>query len=503
LSTLRAGDSAAHFIGDEFAVLLGEIEQQEELVAIARHLLEVIAEPLAMDGQQIYTTASIGIALYPKDGDGPDTLLRNAAAAMYKAKSEGGDTFRFYAPEMNERVAAQLALEIDLRKGLERDELLVYYHPKVSLTTGRIIGAEALVRWQHPEMGLLMPASFIGMAESTGLIQGVGEWVFRAVCNHLRMWYEQGLPPLPIAVNLSARQFRQPDFVQQLQLAVKSHGIAPKLLELEITESTLMEDTAAAIATLRQLKELGFSISLDDFGTGYSSLSYLKHLPLDHLKIDQSFVRNLTSEPDDAAICLAVIDLAHNLKLKVIAEGVETEGQLNYLCRHGCDMMQGYYFSPPLPAEGFTWLLNEERTIALPEAGDGVKTLLVLDDEDSVLISLEYLLKNSNYNVLSTKRTEEAFDLLATYPVQVVMSDQRMPGMEGVEFLARVRQLYPDVLRMLMTGSLDPKTFSDSINRGAIYKFVPKPWDDEQLLLQISEAFRYYESMHGKAVVRG
>jgi diguanylate cyclase (GGDEF)-like protein/PAS domain S-box-containing protein len=497
LTTLRAGDTTvAHFSGSEFAVLINEIESQEELIAIARHLLAEIIEHFQLNGQEIFTTASIGLALYPKDGDNADKLLRNAGAAMFKAKSEGGNTFRFYAPEMNEQIAAKLALEIDLRKALERGELQVHFQPKVSLTTGRIVGAEALVRWLHPSLGLLMPANFIAMAEETGLIQYVGEWVFQCVCRQLQTWLKQGLKPLPIAVNLSARQFRQGTLHESLQRCLDAAGVEAKWLELEITESTLMVDTEAAIATLRQLKTMGFSLSLDDFGTGYSSLSYLRHLPIDYLKIDQSFVRNLTSEPEDAAICRTIIDLAHNLKLTVVAEGVESEGQLNYLCRHGCDVMQGYYFSPPLPTDGFSWLLNENKMLVLPDDQHGSKTILLLDDDSSVLLQLQYLLQANNYQVYAANRVEEAFELLASYPIQIVLSDQRMLGMDGTEFLAKVREIHPNVLRMLMTGSLDPKTFSDSINRGAIYKFIPKPWDDQQLLEQVSEAFRYYDSMY-------
>jgi EAL domain-containing protein (putative c-di-GMP-specific phosphodiesterase class I) len=296
-----------------------------------------------------------------------ERLLQNADAAMHSAKSLGGNAFRFYVPEMNERMSARFAMEADLHRALERNELLLHFQPKASLVTGEMTGAEALVRWRRPEIGLVPPGDFIPLAEETGLIQPIGEWVIETVCEHLRAWLDAGLPVPSVAINLSARQFRQENLVRVIRQALRVNKLDAGFIELEITESALMDDVLAAVAILRELKTIGVRLSLDDFGTGFSSLSYLKRFPIDQLKIDQSFVRDVTTDPDDAAICIAVIDLAHNLNLKVVAEGVETAEQMSYLRLQGCDEMQGYYFSRPLSAEEFVQILAERKTLALPE----------------------------------------------------------------------------------------------------------------------------------------
>jgi EAL domain-containing protein (putative c-di-GMP-specific phosphodiesterase class I) len=267
---------------------------------------------------------------------------------------------------MNARVAASFAMEADLRRALERDELLVHFQPQVSLHSGEVIGAEALVRWRHPQQGLVSPAQFIPLAEETGLIEPLGEWMLRAVCRQQRAWLEQGLAVPPVAVNLSARQFHHPDLVGLVAQALSANRLQPQLLGLEITESAAMTDAASAIATMSDLRALGVGLSLDDFGTGYSSLSHLKRFPIEHLKIDRSFVNDITSDPDSAAICNAVIGLAHSLALRVIAEGVETPAQMHYLRRQGCDELQGYLFSRPLPAAEYERLLAERRRLVLP-----------------------------------------------------------------------------------------------------------------------------------------
>jgi EAL domain-containing protein (putative c-di-GMP-specific phosphodiesterase class I)/CheY-like chemotaxis protein len=441
----------------------------------------------------VRTSASLGISLYPRDGDNAESLLQNADAAMYSAKSLGGDSFHFYAPEMNERMLARFALEADLRRALERGELLLHYQPKVNLATGEPTGAEALLRWRHPERGLVPPGDFISLAEETGLIVQIGEWVIEAVCEQMREWLDAGLTVPPVALNLSARQFHQQNLVAVIRQALRLNQIEAKCLELEITESILMENVEKAVTTLQELKSIGLKIALDDFGTGYSSLSYLKRFPIDNLKIDRAFVRDVTTEPDDAAICLAVIGLAHNLKLKVVAEGVETEAQMNYLRTHGCDEIQGFYFSRPLPAADFAQLLTQRKVFALPSPmASERKTLLLVDDETNILSALKRLLRRDGYEILAAGSAKEGFELLATHEVQVILSDQRMPEMNGTEFLARVRELYPDTIRIVLSGYTDLNSITESINRGSIYRFLTKPWDDDMLRQHVREAFRHY-----------
>jgi len=305
-------------------------------------------------------TASIGISLYPDDGDGSDTLIKNADTAMYRAKEVGRNNYQFFTQEMNDRVFERLSMENNLRRAIEREEFVLHYQPQVDIKTGKIIGTEALIRWQHPDMGLVPPGRFIHIAEDSGLIVPIGEWVLRTACRQNREWQIAGLQAIPVAVNLSAIQFRQPDFLEAVKRAVMDTEIDPRYVELELTERAVMQDVEAAVATMQEMKGMGFLLTIDDFGTGYSSLNYLKRFPIDKLKIDQSFVRDITTDPDDASITLAIISMAHSLGLRVIAEGVETAEQLAFLREHGCDEIQGYYFSKPVPADEFAGLLQKD-----------------------------------------------------------------------------------------------------------------------------------------------
>lgn len=499
-ATLREGDTVAHMSGGEFAVVLSDLAAQEDVPSVAIKLLAAVLEPMTLTGRNVYTSASIGISLYPKDGTGVDVLLQNADAAMSSAKSLGGNQFRFYATEMNERISARFAMESELRRALAQDELRAYFQPRVNLASGEMSGAEALVRWQHPVRGLVPPAEFIPVAEDTGLILPLGEWMIKSVCRQQRAWLDAGLSPPPVAVNLSALQFRQENLAQLIRHELEAHQLESQYLEMEITESALMDNVDESVATLHELRATGIKLSLDDFGTGHSSLSRLRRLPIDHLKIDQSFVSNLTTDPEDAAVCLAIIGLAHNLHMTVIAEGVETEGQANYLRQHRCDEMQGYYFSRPLPAADFELLLKQRRTLVLPaQTSDERRTLLLVDDEASILSSLTRLLRRDGYEILTAGSAREGLELLATHKVQVIVSDQRMPEMNGTEFLSRVRDLHPGTIRMVLSGYTDLDSITEAINRGAIYKFLTKPWDDETLRAEVREGFRHHESARPSA----
>lgn len=359
-------DTLAHTSGDEF-VLLAEGGEAGEAVALAQGVLKTLEQPFLLNGRELFLSASVGIAVFPKDGESAETLLKNAAAAMYRTKASTGNSFSFYSAEMNAHSLERLNLEVDLRHAIERDELRLYYQPQMSLRNGDVIGVEALLRWRHPVRGLLSPLDFVALAEDTGLIAPIGEWVLRTACAQNRAWQVAGLPAVTVAVNLSARQFEAQDMVVLTAQVLQETGLDPSYLELELTESVAMGNAEAFIEVTDAMKRLGVSLSIDDFGTGYSSLSYLKRFAIDRLKIDQSFVRDIVCDPDSASIVDAVIGLSHGLRLSVIAEGVETEAQLNFLRTCGCDEMQGFYFSTPLPSVEFEQLLREGRKLVLPD----------------------------------------------------------------------------------------------------------------------------------------
>ncbi len=359
-ATLSEVDTSARLGGDEFVILLNDLRQPQDAVPAARRLLEAISRPIAVEQNELRLTPSIGIAVFPDDGTDFDTLVKNADAAMYHAKDNGRNNYQFFTAGLNARVLEQLILENALRRALERQEMAVYFQPQYRVGSGEIVGAEALLRWRHPELGMVSPARFIPVAEDSGLISQISEWVLQSVCNHICTWREHGLAIPPIAINISSSQFRQLDFVSGVIETLGRSGIAPDLIELELTESILMQDFDIAVANMRLLRASGFHLAIDDFGTGYSSLSYLKRFPIHKLKIDQSFVRELPGDSDSAAITGAIINLAHNLQLKVIAEGVETSEQLDFLVARGCDEIQGFLFSKPLPAEDFSRLLGNK-----------------------------------------------------------------------------------------------------------------------------------------------
>ncbi|MDO9386980.1 MAG: PAS domain S-box protein [Thiobacillus sp.] len=357
--SVREGDTVSRQGGDEFVLVLSEIREDDDVPIVMQKILKAMSAPFDINGRALRITCSIGIASYPKDGEDRQTLLKNADAAMYRAKELGRNNAQYYSTEMNVRAMERLVLENGLHHALERDEFLLHYQPQVDLRSGEIAGMEALVRWRHPELGLVSPAMFIPVAEDSGLIVALGEWVLRTACAQNKALQLAGLKPISVAVNLSARQFRQPDLVERVAAILGETGLDPACLELELTESLVMQNVEETISTLGKLKAMGIKLSIDDFGTGYSSLSYLKRFPIDTLKIDQSFVRDITTDPDDAAIAKSIISMAHDMQLRVIAEGVETEAQKSFLQQRHCDEMQGYLFSRPVPAAEFETLLRK------------------------------------------------------------------------------------------------------------------------------------------------
>ena len=337
--------------GDEFAILIPGLTEIKHAALVAKRIIKCLGLPVKVASQELYVTGSIGIAVHPDDGEDIDTLLKNADAAMYHAKDAGRNNFQFYAKHMNELTLSRLNMEADLKKALERNELILYYQPQVEAATSTIVGVEALLRWEHPERGLVFPNEFIFIAEETGLIIPIGEWVLLTACAQMAVWHNSGFNELRMGVNLSSNQFRQGDIVKSIKNILATTGLDPQYLELELTESIIMQDVEKTITTLRELKGMGCHLSIDDFGTGYSSMSYLKRFPLDTLKIDRSFIKDIMTDPNDAAITKATIGLAKGLGLTTIAEGVETKEQLIFLCKQGCDQIQGYFISRPVPAE--------------------------------------------------------------------------------------------------------------------------------------------------------
>jgi diguanylate cyclase (GGDEF)-like protein/PAS domain S-box-containing protein len=348
---LRDSDLLARLGGDEFVVLLTSVAQPDQVSAAAQRMLEVLAHPFQIDGRTVYSSASIGIAIYPDDSHDASSLFRCADTAMYQAKNEGRGQFRLFSAEMNQKIMRRVALENSLRRGLERDEFFLHYQPQWDLKTNNMVGVEVLLRWQSEEFGLLPPSEFIGLLEDSDLIFTVGEWVLRSACRQARYWADQGHPDFKVAVNISGKQLNQPDFVAMLSEIIRETGADPRNLELEFTESVIMENAEKTIGKLDALKLMGVQMSIDDFGTGFSSLNYLKHFPVDRIKIDRSFVADVNHSSDDSAIVEAIITMAQSLSLKVLAEGVENSDQLHFLSTLGCDEVQGFYLARPMPAE--------------------------------------------------------------------------------------------------------------------------------------------------------
>lgn len=357
-TALRDVDTIARMGGDEFTVIMTGLSGVEDAASIARRALQAFSTPFQLGSHELYVTPSIGISLFPSDGLDAETLVRNADAAMYRAKEEGRNNYQIYTEALNAAAVERVTLERNLRRALERNEFVLYYQPRLSIKTRQVLGVEALVRWRHPELGLIPPAQFIPLAEDTGLIVPISEWVLQTACRQNKAWQDAGLLSVDVAVNISPRQFHQDDLRSTVESALFTSGLESQYLGLELTETTLMQNPETAAEILRELKDMGVKLAIDDFGTGYSSLSHLKKFPIDSVKIDQSFVREITISPDDAAIAGAVVAMAHSMNLRVTAEGVETLEQLEFLKSLNCDEMQGYFIGRPMPAEDVEVLLR-------------------------------------------------------------------------------------------------------------------------------------------------
>jgi diguanylate cyclase (GGDEF)-like protein/PAS domain S-box-containing protein len=505
VQTARIRDTVGRVGGDEFALILTMTRDQQDAVHAANEVREALRQPFELDGHQAILSASIGISVYPEDATDPETLVKYADTAMERAKQAGRDGYRFFTAGMNVQVLARLDMELALRRALDNHELRLHFQPKVNLHTGGFAGVESLLRWQRPGFGLVYPAEFVPVLEDTGLVVRVGAWIIDAACRQIAAWLADGTGPVRVAVNVASRQFVEGDLAQLVRDALARHNTPPELLELELTETSLMSNAERTITVLKSLKALGIKVAIDDFGTGYSSLAYLQRFPIDKLKIDIAFVRDITTNPNDAAIALAIISMAHSLKLQVVAEGVETRAQLEYLRRSRCDEIQGYFYSKPLPPDELSLLVQSGHSLP-PSPGDAsqpAQTLLIVDDDVNVLASLHRLFRRDGYQILTAASPTEAFELLALHAVQVIVCDQRMPAMSGTEFLSKVKEMYPETIRIILSGYTGLEAVLDAINRGAIYRFYTKPWDDTQLRDNIRLAFHHYWLMHGSGKLAG
>lgn len=487
-------DTLAHLGSGLYALLPSRREGSDETLAVqlAESVVAGFAAAFDIGDTEIAATCGVGVALFPRDGERAEQLLHQAQAAVQRTRELGDSQICVYAPDAHAEAARRLGLQAGLRRALDRGEFSLHYQPQLDLKRGCIVGVEALLRWTDAGGRAISPAEFIPLAEESGLILPIGEWVLRTACAQNVAWQREGLPPLRMAVNLSMCQLQQPDIVQRVQAALCETGLAPRHLGVEITENVLMEESQHVAGVLQTLRAMGIEISLDDFGTGYSNLSYLSRLPIDVVKVDRSFVHDVAAPAHDVSMTRAVITMAHSMHMKVLAEGVETEGQVALLMAHHCDQMQGYYFSRPVPAAEVARLLRAGHR--LPERlSCGSRTLLLVDDDPVLLEALCALLGHEGYRLLRASSGAEALQRLSECHVDVIVSDQRMPGMTGVELLGRARDLYPDTVRMVLSGDTDLASVTDAVNRGAVYKYLAKPPNGTTLRALIADAFRTKE----------
>jgi diguanylate cyclase (GGDEF)-like protein len=481
-----ARESGARFL------LMREGESSDTASVHLQAIASVLSEPFTYAGQTVYLTCCIGAASYPHGGKTANTLLLATDRALARAKEAGPGMLRWDDMPPDGAELQRFWLGFALREALAAGKLQVHYQPQVDLVTGSICAVEALVRWNR-DGEAVPPSTIISVAEECGLIGELGDWILRTACVQVAQWHALGFNALRVAVNLSARQLAMHGLEASIVRALSDSGLPPDCLDLELTESLLMENIDRARYSLLALKQLGVRLCLDDFGTGYSSLAILRRLPIDVLKIDGSFLTDVPESETSAAMVNAIITMGHSLGMRVLAEKVERESQCDFLSRHMCDKIQGFYVSQAIPADAMLELLHAGAGLAphLLRFNRTQPTLLLVDDEPSILSSLKRLLRNEGYRILTANSGSEGLDVLAQYPVDVIVSDQRMPGMTGVEFLRAVRQLYPDTVRIVLSGFTELQTVTDAVNAGAIYKFLTKPWDDEQLRTHIREALSY------------
>jgi diguanylate cyclase (GGDEF)-like protein/PAS domain S-box-containing protein len=496
---LGSDDTLARIANDDFIIVLSDQTASEEIAVVAKQILASLSSMFEVASQQVHLTASIGITLTDGNIDDPAILIQQADMAMIRAKRLGHNNYQWYSQELDIAPYNQLTLRNELQKAILAEALELYYQPQIDARSGKVVGLEALLRWQHQQLGHISPAEFIPLAEDTGQIIPLGTWVIENACRYLRKLLDKGFPALSIAINVSSLQIKHNDFVSTFTQPLKKYQLPAQLLEIEITESVLFANTDNTINKLMQLKSLGIKLAIDDFGTGYSNLSFLKLIPFDKIKIDQTFIQDVTNNRHDAAITKAIIVMANQLQVQVLAEGVETEEQAAFLRKNHCDKFQGYHFAKPMPeAELETFLTDyimSRQFARISVTLSDNKTLLILDDELNVIKALVRVLRHEDYNIITANSAAEAFKLLALHNVDVILSDQRMPDMSGTEFFSQIKEMYPQTIRMVLSGYTDLKSVTSAVNEGAIYRFLTKPWNEEQLRTELRLAFKKAEQI--------
>ncbi|HZP66098.1 MAG TPA: response regulator [Rudaea sp.] len=501
LVTLAGNSHVARVAGDEFVVICRYEAADLDPADFAESVRRTVAQPIEIGDEPICATTCIGISCFPENSLSARELLRQAEVATIHAKGDGKDCIGAFSNDENEQLRDRLALGPQLRTAIRNDQLVLFYQPQIRALDGRVVGFEALVRWRHVERGLLSAKAFISAAEELGIIVELGRLVLEAACRQARIWLDAGAEMFTIAVNVSAQQLQRPDFVAEVANLLKQHGLPRDCIELELTEASMLGRADRVIERMLALRQAGVRLAIDDFGTGFSSLNYLRSLPVDCLKIDQSFVRDIVTDTGSAGICAAIVALGHQLGMRVLAEGVETAAQASYLKRHDCDLLQGFVFSQPVNAEKAFEILQRRTVEWRADEDDGATrhTLLLVDDESNILSALTRTLRRDGYRILTANSGEEALEILAGEEVHVILSDQRMPGMSGTELLSKAKELHPKTVRLVLSGYTDVSSVADAINRGAIYRFLMKPWNEEDLRLQIRGAFR----AHSRIVAQG
>lgn len=481
---------------DAFGVLV-QAADNDAVASLAASLFEVLGQPCSVGGEVIRLRASAGITQCQLPGGEPHEWLRQAELAMAQARHEGNDAWAFHDPSFTDAVNQRFQLRIELQAAIDAAQFVLHYQPVVDVATGTIAAVEAQLYWAHPQRGLLHPGEFIRVAEDTGLIVPISNWEIEQACHDMRLLRNRHHVDFPVAVSVSPRHFRRNEFVSVVRDALERYHLPAGALDIQLTEGVIFVDTGETTTRLNAVRELGVGIGIDDFGIGYSSLDYLKALPIDKIKVDRTFVRDIVSNRRDASITRSIIALAHDLNMKVVAEGVQTDSQFWFLKRNFCDQVQGQLIAQPGTLEQLGQLLLEQAgRVALPRAGSeesSGKVLLLVDDEANILRALSRVLRRDGYHILTATSPRHAFSLLAENDVQVVLSDQRMPEMTGTEFFSRVKEMYPETVRLVLSGYTDLKSVTDAINRGSIYRFLTKPWDDEELRREVAEAFNAYE----------
>jgi len=483
-------DMVARLGGDEFIIVLPNIKNKLEAEGVAKRICQSVSRSMSLSGYDIFITCSIGIALFPDDSSSSETLLKHADNALYAAKSIGKNNYRFYDESMNSAALQRLAIDNQLRHALDKDEFQMNYQPQIDAYTGRICGLEALLRWNSTELGAVSPAEFVPVAEENGLIVGIGEWVLRTVCGQAKEWNAKGHSISRVSVNISVAQFTQPEFPQLIAEILNQTGLPANVLELEITESLLAKNVELAIETLTELKAVGVQLSIDDFGTGYSSLSYLKKFPLDRLKIDKSFVSEINLNVDDAAIATAITSMAKSMGLDVIAEGVETEEQLNKILQCGCREIQGYYFSRPLSVEDTESFIENSHAANMNRSQNGAKkpSVLFVDSDLTEFAKLEPIIQTHYFNLLTASTAITAHQVLANCAIDIIVVDCKFSDATGADFMTQIDRIYPDIISIVLSEEHDTHSLIEVVNECRVFRVLEKPVKAESLLTAIEDA---------------